>query len=401
MDFDDTAEEAVYRSEVKAWIAVNRPGNLGPDAHAVSALAGHRDWQRRKADAGYACITWPKDWGGRGGAAWQAVIFAQEEAAGDTPFSIGLGRCVPTIMTAGNSDDRIRFGPPAIRGDEIWCQLFSEPSGGSDLAAAQTRATRDGDDWIIRGQKVWTSGAHYSDFGLLLARTDPDVPKHHGLTMFWVDMRTRGIEVKPIQQMSGVSNFNEVFFDDVRIGDNQRVGEVGDGWRTSLVTLMNERLAVGAGGVGAGHQEVIKLARGLQGLSGRALDDGALRDKIADWYVRAEGLKFTRYRTLTALTRGQTPGPEASIGKIVWASLLQDIADTAIDLQDQYGIISDPALAPLAGTFQGALMRSPGGRIAGGTDEILRNIIAERVLGLPADIRVDKTVAFKDLPSNR
>ena len=176
---------------------------------------------------------------------------------------------------------------------------------------------------------------------------------------------------------------------------------MGDGWRTSLVTLMNERLAVGAGGVGAGHQEVIKLARGLQGLSGRALDDGALRDKIADWYVRAEGLKFTRYRTLTALTRGQTPGPEASIGKIVWASLLQDIADTAIDLQDQYGIISDPALAPLAGTFQGALMRSPGGRIAGGTDEILRNIIAERVLGLPADIRVDKTVAFKDLPSNR
>jgi alkylation response protein AidB-like acyl-CoA dehydrogenase len=406
MDFNDTPQEAAYRNEARSWLQANAPKRAGGPDNGLDDPANMeecRAWQRKKAEAGYACITWPKQWGGGGGAQWQSVIFGQEEGRFETPgnpFQIGLGMCVPTVMTVGNEADKERFVRPAVRGEEIWCQLFSEPAGGSDVAAARTRAVRDGEDWVINGQKVWTSGAHFSDFGLLLARTDPDVPKHKGLTMFWIDMKAPGVEVRPIHQMSGASNFNEVYFTDLRIKDSQRVGAVGDGWKTSLVTLMNERLAIGGGG-GAGHRTVLKLAQEIQTLTGMAVKDSALREKIADWFVQAEGLKYTRYRTMTALSRGQTPGPESSIGKVVSATLMQDIAATAMDLEDQFGIISDPRTAPLAGAFQTALMNAPGMRIAGGTDEILRNIIAERVLGLPQDVRLDKDVAFKDIPTGR
>jgi len=406
MDFNDTPEEAVYRAQVRAWLDANAPKRTGKPDSGLDDPASMDDakaWQRKKAEAGYACITWPKEWGGGGGAPWQSVIFGQEEGRFETPgnpFQIGLGMCVPTVMTVGNQADKERFVRPAARGDEIWCQLFSEPSGGSDVAAARTRAVKNGDDWVINGQKVWTSGAHFSDFGLLLARTDPDVPKHKGMTMFWIDMKDPSVEVRPIHQMSGASNFNEVYFTDLRIKDSQRVGGVGDGWKTSLVTLMNERLAIGGGG-GASHKQVLKLAQDISTLTGLATKDNGLREKIADWYVQAEGLKYTRYRTLTALSRGQTPGPESSIGKVVGAALMQDMANTALDLEDQFGIITDPEFAPLAGAFQTALMGAPGLRIAGGTDEILRNIIAERVLGLPQDVRLDKDVAFKDIPTGR
>jgi len=406
MDFNDTPQEAAYRTEVRAWLEANAPRRTGRPDNGLDDPASMGDakaWQRKKAESGYACITWPKEWGGGGGAAWQSVIFGQEEGRFETPgnpFQIGLGMCVPTVMTVGNQADKERFVRPAARGDEIWCQLFSEPSGGSDVAAARTRAVKDGDDWVINGQKVWTSGAHYSDFGLLLARTDIDVPKHKGMTMFWIDMKDPAVEVRPIHQMSGASNFNEVYFTDLRIKDSQRVGGVGDGWKTSLVTLMNERLAIGGGG-GAGHKQVLKLAQDISTLTGLATKDNGLREKIADWFVQAEGLKYTRYRTLTALSRGQTPGPESSIGKVVGAALMQDMANTAMDLEDQFGIITDPEYAPLAGAFQTALMGAPGLRIAGGTDEILRNIIAERVLGLPQDVRLDKDVAFKDVPTGR
>jgi alkylation response protein AidB-like acyl-CoA dehydrogenase len=406
MDFNDTPEEAAYRAEVRAWLEANAP--LGPagalDDEDAAGMAAAKAWQRRKALAGYACITWPKAWGGGGGKPWQSVIFGQEEAKVATPgnpFAIGLGMCVPTVMTAGNEADKERFVRPAVLGEEIWCQLFSEPSGGSDAAAARTRAVKDGEDWVVNGQKVWTSGAHYSNFGLLLARTDPDVPKHKGLTMSWIDMKDPAVQVRPIHQMSGASNFNEVYFTDLRLKDSQRVGAVGEGWRVALVTLMNERLSVGGGGQGSGHARVMTLAGDIQTLTGLGLKDTALREKIADWFVQAEGLKYTTYRTLTALSRGQTPGPESSIGKVVSASLMQDMANTAMDLEDQFGIISDPELAPLSGAFQTALMSAPGFRIAGGTDEILRNIIAERVLGLPQDVRLDKDVAFKDIPSGR
>ncbi|MDQ2859243.1 MAG: acyl-CoA dehydrogenase family protein [Pseudomonadota bacterium] len=406
MDFNDTPEEAAYRVGAKAWLKANAPKRLAPPAGGLDDPADMdecRAWQRTKAEAGYACITWPKKWGGGGGAPWQSVIFGQEEARVETPanpFQIGLGMCVPTVMTAGNEADKERFVGPAVRGEEIWCQLFSEPAAGSDVAASRTRAVKDGEDWVINGQKVWTSGAHYSDFGLLLARTDQEVPKHKGLTMFWIDMKAPGVEVRPIHQMSGASNFNEVWFTDLRVRDSQRVGAVGEGWKTSLVTLMNERLAIGGGG-GPGHRTVLKLAQDISTLAGSALKDSGLREKIADWFVQAEGLKYTRYRTMTALSRGQTPGPESSIGKVVSASLMQDMAGAAMDLEDQFGIITDPKIAPLAGAFQTALMNAPGLRIAGGTDEILRNIIAERVLGLPQDVRLDKDVAFKDIPTGR
>jgi alkylation response protein AidB-like acyl-CoA dehydrogenase len=407
MDFNDTPEEADYRAEARAWLAANAPPRSGPGDSGLEdpvSMDAARAWQRRKSEAGYACITWPKTWGGGGGAPWQSVIFGQEEAKVSTPgnpFAIGLGMCVPTVMTAGAEADKERFVRPAVLGEEIWCQLFSEPSGGSDAAAARTRAVRAGDDWVINGQKVWTSGAHFSDFGLLLTRTDPDVPKHKGLTMFWIDMKDPAVEVRPIHQMSGASNFNEVYFTDLKVKDSQRVGAVGEGWRVALVTLMNERLSVGGGGSGSGHTRLFKLAGDIATLTGPALKDAALREKIADWFVQAEGLKYTTYRTMTALSRGQTPGPESSIGKVVTATLMQDMANAALELEDQFGIINDPALAPLAAAFQTTLMAAPGLRIAGGTDEILRNIIAERILGLPQDVRLDKDVAFKDIPTGR
>jgi alkylation response protein AidB-like acyl-CoA dehydrogenase len=222
-----------------------------------------------------------------------------------------------------------------------------------------------------------------------------------GLTMFWIDMKAPGVEVRPIHQMSGASNFNEVYFTDLRVKDSQRVGAVGEGWRVALVTLMNERLSVGGGGGGSNYRRLLALAGDIQTLTGLGVKDAALREKIAEWYVQAEGLKYTTFRTMTALSRGQTPGPESSIGKVVSATLMQDMANTALELEDQFGIISDPANAPLAGGFQTALMNAPGLRIAGGTDEILRNIIAERVLGLPQDVRLDKDVAFKDIPTGR
>ncbi len=408
MDFNDTPEEAAYRAEARAWLQANAPKGAprdiltDEDAHGLKAA---KAWQTKKAAAGYACITWPKEWGGPGGANWQSQIFAQEEgnyATPGNPFTIGLGMCVPTIMSAGNEADKQRFVGPALRGEEIWCQLFSEPSGGSDVAASRTRAVRADDgsgDWIINGQKVWTSGAHYSDFGILITRTDPDVPKHKGMTMFWVDMHDPAIEARPIHQMSGASGFNEVYFTDLRVKDSQRIGPVGEGWRVSIVTLMNERNSIG-GGAGY-HRQIMDLASSISTLAGSGIKDAALREKVADWYVRAEGLRLTRLRTQTALSRGQTPGPEASIGKLVTAPLMQDVANTAIELEDQFGIIRDPDVAPLSALFQATLMSAPGMRIAGGTDEIMRNIIAERVLGLPQDVRVDKDVAFKDIPTGR
>ncbi len=408
MDFNDSHEEAAYRAQVKTWLEANAPkAHVGSDPEGSDSLADSRAWQAKKAAAGYACITWPKEWGGQGGTPLQSVIFGQEEAnypIPGNPFQIGLGMCVPTVMNFADEATKARFSGPAIRGEEIWCQLFSEPSGGSDVAAARTKAERASDgsgDWIINGQKVWTTGAQFSDFGIVIVRTDPTVPKHKGLTMFWIDMKDPAVEVKPIHQMSGGSGFNEVFFTDLRIKDSQRLGGIGDGWKVSLVTLMNERLAVG-GATGMGWSQFMEAARQTPGMDGGpALKDSSLREKLADWYVQAEGLKHTRNRTMTALSRGQTPGPESSIGKIVSAVQMQDLANEALEMLDQYGIINDVDLAPQHGGFQSSVMFAPGLRIAGGTDEILKNIIAERVLGLPGDIRVDKDVAFKDMPTGR
>ena len=403
MDFNDTPEEAAFRAEARAWLKANAPKPTAAIRGDAAHLAAAKVWQAKKAAAGYAQIAWPKEWGGGGGTPVQSIIFAQEEstyAQNYGYFQIGLGMCVPTVMAFGDEETKKRFVGPAVHGEEIWCQLFSEPSAGSDVAGVRTRAVRDGGDWVINGQKVWTSGAHYSDFGIVLLRTNPDVPKHKGLTMFWLNMKSRGVEVRPIHQMSGARDFNEVYFTDMRVKDSQRLGPVDDGWRVALVTLMNERLAVG-GGADVDYSTILRLARELRTETGPALADPSFREKLADWFVQSEGLKNTRMRTMTALSRGQAPGPESSIGKIIAANQLQDLSNAAVEMQDQYGIICDPALAPLAAAFQSSLLSSAGLRIAGGTDEILKNIIAERVLGLPGDIRVDKDVAFKELPTGR
>ena len=403
MDFNDTAEEAAFRAEARAWLEANAPKTTLSGKSEAELLVLAKAWQAKKAAARYACITWPEKLGGRGGTPIQQVIFSQEEAKVGAPrgfFDIGLGMCIPTVMAFANDATKARFVGPAVRGEEIWCQLFSEPAAGSDVAGLRTKAERDGDDWVINGQKVWTSGAHYCDFGIVLVRTNPDTAKHKGLTMFWINMKAKGVTVKPIHQMSGGSNFNEVYFEDVRVKDSQRLGEPGQGWQVALVTLMNERLAVG-GATGPNYGELLDVARATPAGEGSALDDQAFREHLADWYVQAEGLKLTRFRAITALSRGQTPGPEASIGKIVSANQLQAMSHEALDVLDQFGLISDPAVAPLEAAFQQSVLWSAGLRIAGGTDEILKNIISERVLGLPGEIRVDKDLAFKDLPTGR
>ncbi len=251
------------------------------------------------------------------------------------------------------------------------------------------------DGWVINGQKVWTSGAHYSDYGIIITRTDPSVPKHAGLTMFFLSMKAPGVEVRPIKQISGGANFNEVFFTDVRIPDSQRLGKVGEGWKAALTTLMNERLAVGLPSGGLDVDELMELARDTDLEDGPAIRNQQVRGKIADWYVQQQGLKLTRYRTLTALSKGQTPGPESSIIKIVAAPKMQDMGAFAMELMGPAGIMKEDV--PHAAGFQAQWIGGAGFRIAGGTDEILRNIVAERVLGMPADIRVDKDVPFNKL----
>jgi alkylation response protein AidB-like acyl-CoA dehydrogenase len=407
MDFNDSAEEAAFRAEARAWLekTLGAPASRATMRTEGDVIAASKAYQARKAAAGYAGLTWRKEVGGRELPPIFQVIFSQEEQkfqAPVSPFGIGLGMCIPTVIAFHSADKVKRYVGPALRGEEIWCQLFSEPSAGSDVAGLKTRAVKDGDDWIINGQKVWTSGAHYSDYGIVLVRTNPEKEKHKGLTMFVVSMKAPGVEVRPIHQMSGGSNFNEVYFTDVRISDSERLGEVGNGWNVALVTLMNERLAVG-GSAGPEYGEILELARNTPSPSGKGslLQDQAFREKLAGWYVSAEGYTLGKYRTMTALSKGQTPGPESSIGKILNANRMQDLANAAIESEDHYGIISDADLAPLQGAFHNAYMWAPGLRIAGGTDEILRNIIAERVLGLPQDVRVDKGVAYKDLPTGR
>ena len=403
MDFSDTPEEAAFRAEVRAFLEANaerrppgqtshRPGNHdGPEA-----LARARAWQAKKAAAGFVGITWDPKYGGRGGTQIQHVIYHQEEAQFDVPRGFierGIDIYIPTLFSYASPGQLARYVPPAMRGEEIWCQLFSEPAAGSDLAALRTRAERDGDHWIVNGQKIWTSRAHYADFGLLITRSDPSAPKHAGLTFFFLDMRSPGVEIRPIRQIAGTSDFNEVFLTDVRIPDAQRLGPVNGGWKVAMTTLQNERLATSEV-LGPDTEDLFRLARLLEIDGEPAIRRPEVREKLADWYVQTAGLKYTRFRTMTALSRGQTPGPEASIGKLVAASKLQDIASFGIDLAGLAGAVTDPQLAPMQAWFQQALLYSPGRRVAGGTDEILRNIIAERVLQLPADVRVDKDLPF-------
>ena len=401
MDFNDSPAEAAFRAEARAWLAANVPTQ--DELKGLDDMARAKLWQKRKFDAGWACIRWPKEYGGRGASPMEQVILTHEEGKAGAPdtgfFMIGQGMAAPTMMAWATEEQKQHYVPRLASGEDIWCQLFSEPAGGSDLAALRTSAVKDGDEWVVNGQKIWTSGAHYSDYAILVLRTDPNVAKHKGLTYFFVDMKSPGIEVKPIKQISGDSNFNEVYFTDVRISDSQRLGAVGQGWQVAITTLMNERAAIGGGGGGVGFRQVYELAKRVDLDDRPAIEDKRVRAKLATWYAQEAGLRYTGYRSMSALSRGQTPGPENSIGKYVGASKTQDMASFAMDLLDGAGAVVDPKFVERAGIFQGAFMAAPGGRIAGGTDEIMLNILAERVLGMPQDVRVDKGIPFNQVPT--
>lgn len=402
MDFNDTPAEAEYRARVRAWIEANAGEYLEPPAKPWGLdefVARSKAWQAKKHDAGYVGLTWPKEVGGQGLSPMHQIIFNQEESRTYVPtglYSIGLGMCIPTVFTHGSREVIARYVPKALRGEEVWCQLFSEPVAGSDLASIRTRAVKDGDEWVVNGQKVWTSFAHRSDFGIVVTRTDFEAPKHKGLTMFIVDMKAPGVEVRPIRQMSGSSDFNEVFLTDVRIPDSHRLGAVGDGWKVSLTTLMHERLAVGGKPRHApGYRTLIEVAKAIETDTGPAIERADVRQRIADTYIADEGVKLTQMRALSALSKGAIPGPEQSIAKVVVAKTMQDMAAFALDLAEGAGLKVEPG-SDLE-KLQGSYMWSAGLRIAGGTDEILRNIIAERVLGLPGDLRGDKDTPFSQI----
>ena len=414
MDFNDTPKEAAFRKEVVEWLDANAEKRDPSDTSALGMFSEKetpemievcKEWQRKKADAGWACITWPKDLGGRGGTLMENIIFSQEEAKYITPpnvFMIGLGMAGPTIMVHGTPEQKKRWLPDMLRGDLIWCQLFSEPGAGSDLAGLRTKAVKDGDDWIINGQKVWTSGAHYSKWGILVTRSDFDAPKHKGLTYFVMDMESEGVEIRPIKQITGGANFNEVFMTDVRIPDDQRLDAVGNGWAVALTTLMNERMSIG-GGMGMGSDllvaELNKLADTcyVDGVLGR--ENPAVRQKIADYYSRLKSMELTVNRTLSALSRGGMPGSESAILKLAMGLLLQEVAAFAMELQGGMGSEFGDEASYAGGLWQELYLGIPAIRIAGGSDEVQRNIIGERLLGMPGEQRVDKGIPFKDIPT--
>lgn len=401
MNFDDLPEEAEFRSRARTWIGANRfdfrAAGTGKDF-----FDSVRRWQAMKQTAGWGCLHWPREFGGQGATAIQSVIFSQEEEAADMSTlsianAITLGMAAATIMHCGSEAQKQRHLLRIARGEEIWCQLFSEPAAGSDLAGIKTRAARDGDHWVVNGQKVWTSYAQYADWAILVTRTDPEVPKHRGLTYFLLDMRSPGVDVRPIKQASGSSDFNEVFLTDVRIPDGCRVGAPGDGWKVALTTLMNERAAI-AGVVPSNFDDVWKVASEVPFDDGPAIGDAAVRAMLADWYVWHRGLQNHSLRLRSALSQGRTPGPEASVGKLMLASPRQQFLARALELLDAGGAAH--ASSPAAGLHY-AFMRVIGNRLEGGTDEVLRNIIGERVLGLPTEPRVDKDTPFNSIPSSR
>jgi alkylation response protein AidB-like acyl-CoA dehydrogenase len=404
MDFDDTPEEAAFRAEARAWLQANarsRSDDADFSRHyhtAVvddSAEAAHvqrcKQWQRKLYDGGWAGITWPKPYGGRGASPMEAMIFNQEQAAFDVStgvFSVGIGMAGPTIIAHGTDAQKERWLDPMLRGERIWCQLFSEPGAGSDLAGLSTRAVRDGDEWVVTGQKVWTSGAHFSDLGILLARTDPEARKHEGITYFVLDMTSPGIEVRPLRQITGRAHFNEVFLTEVRIPAENVLGDVNGGWRVALTTLANERSLIGGGG-GMVFGDLLRLAHEL------ARDDATSRQALADAFIRFEVLRYLGYRVQTAISQGRMPGPESSVLKLAYSRHVARTGDLALALEAARGMLLVDA--PHHGFWQQQFLNQWSIRIGGGTDEVQRNVIGERVLGLPREPRPDKEVAFREL----
>ena len=390
VDFDDTPEEASFRTEARSWLEAHasRRADSGEPRVPIAddeAQARHvqacRRWQRTLFEANWAGITWPKEFGGRGGTAMQQVIFSQEQAQFDVStgaLTVGLGMVGPTLMTWGRPEQQDRFLGPMLRGDEMWCQLFSEPSAGSDLPSLITRAERDGDDFVVNGQKVWTTMAQYSDWAILLARTDRNVPGRQGLSYLLVDMATPGIEVRPLRQITGVAHFNEVFLTDVRVPAANLVGAEGAGWNVARTTLGAERMVIGTGG-GTSFADVAALCRALGGVG-----DPLRRQEVAEAYIGFELLRYLGLRVQTALSQGRAPGAEASLLKLAFSRQSARLGDLGMALLGPSGLASD-GQATAADFWRDRFLGQWSSRIGGGTDEIQRNQIGERVLGLPRE----------------
>ncbi|HUE26723.1 MAG TPA: acyl-CoA dehydrogenase family protein [Solirubrobacteraceae bacterium] len=375
MDLTFTDEETAFRDELRGWLAENPAGEMpsGED----SAYEWRRNFQRRLADGGWAAVHWPVEFGGRGATLTQSAIFFEELARAGAPLpanALGLLLAGPTIMIWGTPEQKDRFLAPIVTAEEIWCQGFSEPEAGSDLAALKTRAVKDGDEWVVTGQKVWTSGAQYSKWCMLVARTDTEAPKHKGLTYFLMDMEQDAVQVRPLRQITGEAEFNELFIEEARIPDENVLGGVGNGWKVALTTLMNER-------AGLAFFLQVRLRQVLDQVYVEAdsrglLDDAVIADKLGELHLKAEVLRLTAYRGLTAIQRYGQPGPEGSLTKWMWSETNQQLTQFAADLLG-------PEALTAGNHWAYELLRARGNTIEGGTTEILKNIVAERVLGLP------------------
>jgi Acyl-CoA dehydrogenases len=390
MDFSDSHEEAAFRVEVRDWLARNAAEYAAPPKMPwpdEERIARGKAWQHTKADAGYACLLWPKWLGGREATQMEAVIFAQEEDRYFYPYSaatrIGQNQALPTIINHGTREQAMRFAERTRCGEWTWCQLFSEPHAGSDVASARTRAVREGDHWIVNGQKTWTSEAQFVDWGILVARTDPDAPKHKGLTFFVVDMKSPGIDIRPIDQINGEENFCEVFFKDVVVPDENRIGDEGEGWACIITTLGREK-SIHGGNLQGYAGELLKRARKADDRDpGAGISSAAVREKIARFHVRELGLRYFQFRLLSAISSGHEPGPEVAVTKLVSASLLQQSRSMAMDLGGLDELFLDEDNPAERRELYQDYLWSGALRIAGGADEVLRNQISERVLGMP------------------
>jgi alkylation response protein AidB-like acyl-CoA dehydrogenase len=392
MDFDDTPEEAAFRAGARAWLEANAVKKGSPEDFSAGHFSGEIDaaeyvkrcrwWQGQLHEAGWAGIAWPRAFGGRGGKSIEEAVFAEEQSKFGVSvgvFAVAHGMVAPTLMQHGTPEQQQRWLDPMLRGEELWCQLFSEPEAGSDLASIRTKADLDGDEWVVNGQKVWTSNGDVADWAILIARSGTGETKHEGITFFCVRMDTPGIDVRPLRQLNGEAHFSEVFLNDVRVPADQVVGEVGKGWKVAVTTLSNERVAI-AGGSGMSDPERLRLLAQQLGVS----EDPLFRQRFATVHTRSEILRYLKMRTRTAMSRGERPGPEASIMKLFYASFVKDLSDLAVTIQGPMGQVLHPDAAA-DGVFQQKFFNAVQSSIGGGTDQIQRNIIGERVLGLPRE----------------
>ena len=385
MDFHDTPDEAAFRKELRAWISDNLPDGWRESAPTSGRMdeSVSREWSKRLYDAGYAGLTWPKEYGGRDAPYTHQAIFLEESARAETPEHIGvigLGMAGPTIIAHGTDEQKSAHLSKILSGEEVWCQGFSEPGSGSDLASLRTRAEDAGDHYVVTGQKVWSSFAHTADYCILVVRTDPSAAKHKGITYLLVDMHADGVEVRPLVQVTGDPEFNEIFFNDVKVPKTNVVGEANEGWGVAMTTLLHERGTLGFALTARLEVLVAKLI--ILAKETGAHDDLLIRDRVAQQWIELQALKFTNYRALTTLMRTGVPGPEGSIAKLHWSESNQRLGKLALEILGHRAQL-DGDDGVWSGYWQYQQLRSRGNTIEAGTSEILRNIIAERVLGLP------------------